>query len=399
MNKKTQAKLSLFLSSLARRLEENHDFFQAVTFCFRSGQKSFQGEAAPDPQGVKLSWKGAIDVLSPSAFTALLVDECLLYDELELSYKERGHQTLLRATDKNVQVTNEEADKEAVDKEVKPSSLLHRSYLINPRDAAPLLKELGILSKDGKVKNDKIRKYNQIDHYVELLAPDLKELAKGRSRLCIADCGCGKSYLSFVLNYYLTEVLKVKVHITGIDRSESVIASSKAMADRLNYRNMTFQTGDIRSLELKEKPDLVLSLHACDTATDLALAFGIRNKAQLIVAVPCCHAELNAHYEIKELQPLLKYPILKRRMADALTDGMRCLILESEGYRTSIGEYISPLETPKNLMIKAYRTSRGNKDAQSQVLSMILTLNHAPMLYRLLQGLEEPLPEAQHREE
>lgn len=132
-----------------------------------------------------------------------------------------------------------------------------------------------------------------------------------------------------------------------------------------------------------------MSLHACDTATDLALNFGIRNKADLIIAVPCCHAEMNRNFNYEPFASILKHGILKRRMADVLTDGIRCLILEQEGYDTTIREYISPLETPKNLLIKARRRGRRSDRAEEELMSLIVDLDYAPALYRYLNDLDD----------
>lgn len=230
-------------------------------------------------------------------------------------------------------------------------------YKVGP--ANELLKAIGIMSKDGKILNDKIRKYNQIDHYVELIDKELENLPKNQN-ITILDCGCGKSYLTFVLNYYLTEVKKIKCNFIGIDISDKVIAASRNIASSLGYRNMEFLAMDIKDFKPKKKINMVMSLHACDTATDMALALGIKVQSDLIIAVPCCHKELLSQYSYEPFKSITKYGILKARMADALTDGMRGMMLEAKGYNVSIVEYISPLETPKNLMIRAVKTSNEN---------------------------------------
>lgn len=398
MNQKTIGKLKMFLAGLTARHSENEALFRQVRLTFHSGLKQYPASAQMQGEELLFRFKGAETTLDFPGLIDRILTEAAQYDRLELSYEERGAVMEITADDRDVRVKNREIREEPADTD--PSPLLNRSYLVNHQKARPLLTELGILTRDGKVKNDKIRKYSQIDHYVEILEKDLERFRNAKHPVHIVDCGCGKSYLSFVLNYYMTEVMKIRTVFTGIDISSQVIESSRQMAERLGYRNMEFIQGDIRSLTTPRRPDIVMSLHACDTATDLALNFGIRNQASLIIAVPCCHAEMSRHFSYAPFESILKHGILKRRLADVLTDGVRCLILEGEGYDTTIMEYISPLETPKNLMIKAHRTGRRSARAESELLQLILQLNYAPALYRYLNDLDDPLEEApaQHQD-
>ena len=236
-----------------------------------------------------------------------------------------------------------------------------REYYIKPDKAGALLSEIGILGKNGKVKNDKIRKYNQIDHFIELADPMLRRLCANKKSLRIIDCGCGKSYLSFALNFYMKEVLGKNCYFTGLDYNSGVIAESRRIAEELHYSNMKFIETDIGAYEPDAQYDMLLTLHACDTATDKALSFALKYKIPGIICVPCCHKELNAQYHMDGFENILKYGILKARIADSLTDGLRAMYLEGHGYDVSMLEYISPIDTPKNLMIKAIRTS-GRKE-------------------------------------
>lgn len=387
MNKNTQNKLKVFMMGIESRYLENRDIFISVNVVFTSGLKKFKAKAIPSGNKLSFNYKGNTEELSLQEINRLLTEESSLYDSIVYTYSERGNIVEISGSDKDVSMKNKASEPESEEQHnTETSSVLNRKYLINHIQARPLLTELGILTKDGKVRNDKIRKYNQIDHYVEILEKDL-DTFKGKS-IHIVDCGCGKSYLSFVLNYYLTEVKKIKCTFTGIDISPKVIEASEKMADNLGYRNMEFITGDIKTLVSDKKCDVVLSLHACDNATDMALNFGIRNQAGLIIAVPCCHAEMNTKFSYKPFEKIIKHNILKRRMADTLTDGLRCLILESQGYDVTIMEYISPLETPKNLMIKAFRTNKKNQAAEDEVTRLIVALDYAPALYRYLNDLE-----------
>lgn len=396
MNSKTINKLNFFLSGLTARYQDNSDLFQGLDLTFKSGKKTLKGQVKLNQDTLNYAFAGSRKTGDLAKILDHILEDAAPYDALEITYKERGYRMIIQADDKDIRVKNEELAKEPPTATT-ASPLLNRQYLLNPDEASDLLKALDILSPDGKIKNDRIRKFSQIDHYIEILLPDLERFKQYKRPIHIVDCGCGKSYLSFALNYYLAEVMKVKSHFTGIDISPGVIQSSQALADQLDYRNMRFIQGDIRNLDVS-KADIVMSLHACDTATDLALNFGIGQKAELIIAVPCCHAEMNSRYSYEPFAGILKHKILKRRMADVLTDGIRCLLLEQYGYDTTIMEYISPLDTPKNLLIKARRTGKINPKAEDDMLKLILDLDYAPALYRYLHDLDdgsEALPDHQ----
>lgn len=394
MNNQSINKIKMFSMGLCGRFEENSDIFKRITVEYKAGLKTFKGTGLFEDNKISYNYNGKTDVMTINEVLDKIANECEKYDSLELTYTERGSSIIISADNKNVKTrTVEEKQDESEDDKSSnnnhmgkaTSTLLNRNYYIKTGKADSLLKEINIMSKDGKIKNDKIRKYNQIDHYVELLDGMLDNLAKNEV-LTVLDCGCGKSYLSFVLNYYLTEVKKRKCRFIGIDISEGVIESSKKMARNLGYRNMEFHAMDIKNYAPDKKINLVLSLHACDTATDMALALGIKVDADAIIAVPCCHRELLSQYSFKEVEPVTKYGILKARMADALTDGMRGLMLEAKGYDVSIVEYISPLETPKNLMIKAFKgeNSKEKPELMDEYIRMMSMLNAYPALYRFL---------------
>jgi hypothetical protein len=169
-----------------------------------------------------------------------------------------------------------------------------------------------------------------------------------------------------------------------LDYSEQVIESSKKMAENLGYRNMEFHAMDIHNYKPAKKIHVVISLHACDTATDMALALGIRVESDVIIAVPCCHSEVLNQYSFEPFKHILKYGPLKARMADVLTDGLRSMLLEAKGYEVSVVEYISPLETPKNLMIRAIRKGNENDTIMDDYMSLMGKLNVYPALYAYL---------------
>ncbi len=383
MKKQNLMKLKLFLTGLEERLKENYLLFNKIEFTCTSGLKKFKGKGAPKEEGISLNFNGVTNQLKIETLTEELCSIAEQYDEVEIKYYERGTTIIIEADNKNVKIKYEDQQTKEPVENINTAQIGNRDYLVKVGPANRLLKEIGILSKEGKVKNDMIRKYNQIDHFVELIEDLLKELGD-LDEINVLDCGCGKSYLSFVLNYYLTEVLKKKCHFIGLDYSESVIDSSKKMADNLKYRNMSFFKEDIKNYIPDRDIHLVISLHACDTATDMALALGVRCNAKAIVSVPCCQKEILNQYEYEPLQPILKHGILKARMADVLTDGLRALLLEAKGYKVSIVEYISPLETPKNLLLRAEKTSYGNKQAMEQYQALKKALKVNPTFEKLI---------------
>ncbi|WP_027626662.1 class I SAM-dependent methyltransferase [Clostridium lundense] len=387
MNKQNIMKLNLFLIGLQSRFTGNKDIFTEIIVTYTTGLKSFKGIGDFNNGNISFNFNGITKKLSIEDLITLICKEAENYDSVEIFYKERGTGILIEGSNKKVNMKNidikEDVTEDPVHTSAKTSTLLNRDYYIKVGKADALLKEIGIMTKEGKIKNDKIRKYNQIDHYVELLEGILDKLPNNET-INILDCGCGKSYLTFVLNYYLTEIKKKKCHFIGLDISEGVIEASKKMAEDLNYRNMEFKAIDIKNYLPNQKIHVVISLHACDTATDMALALGIRLNSDVIIAVPCCHRELLNQYSYEPFKSILNHGVFKTRMADILTDGMRSLMLESKGYDVSVVEYISPLETPKNLMIRAVKTKEENTQAMDEYMNLMAKLNVYPALYNFL---------------
>ena len=370
MEKKTIAKLRLFFSGLESRHQEQQDFFKDMNIAFKSGTKTF---TASYKDGQMYMNKEIVDADFSDALEAVL-SEAVKYESLEAVYCERGTNVIITADARNVNIRYEEPKPEA---EVKVES--RRDYLIKASKAPELLKEIGIMTKDGKVKNDMIRKYNQIDHFIEVVEPILKNMDPNEP-LTIMDCACGKSYLTFVLNYYIREVMKRSCYFIGIDYSEGVIKSSIERAERLGYRNMEFIQEDLRTYVPSRKIDMVVSLHACDIATDYAISAAIRAESGSMVIVPCCHKEMIDQIDAEDLAPLYKHNIFRARLNDLLTDSLRSLFIESYGYEVSALEYISPLDTPKNLMIRAVKTSPENAEARKQYQDLKKFFNVSPTM-------------------
>jgi SAM-dependent methyltransferase len=210
---------------------------------------------------------------------------------------------------------------------------------------------------DGQknIKPTKYNKYKQINKYLEMVTPVIPYLGEGTLR--IVDFGCGKSYLTFALYYYFTFILKRDVHVVGLDLKEDVIKDCQAISSRLGYAQLHFQVGDIGHYTTDQVIDMVVSLHACNTATDLAISKAIQWQAKAILAVPCCHHECYTQIQNALLAPIFQHGILKEKIAALLTDGLRAQLLTEVGYKVQVIEFIDTAHTPKNILIRAVASS------------------------------------------
>lgn len=383
MKKQSVQKLALLLKGLEQRLEENSEFFKEINALYKSGTKTFTARLILREKDIIMNFNGRNEKLKIQDLSERLSNIAESYEAVTVNYDERGTFLVIDADDKNVKMrTGERQENSLKQFENETSRISDREYYIRPGEADELLKAIGIMGSNGKIKNDMIRKYNQIDHFVELIDGMLKNLAEKYGSINVIDCGCGKSYLTFVLNYYIREVLKVPCHFIGLDYSDTVINASREIANKLGYKNMEFHVKNIDDYKADSKIHLLISLHACDTATDKAIALGIRNNISAMVVVPCCHREMLSQYNYEPFAGIIKHGILKARIADALTDGMRALLLESLGYKVSIVEYISPLETPKNLMMRIEKQNGPNKSAREEYEKLSSLLGVDLELYR-----------------
>lgn len=235
-----------------------------------------------------------------------------------------------------------------------PTSLSHnrqKQYILDTPSSHDFLKALGLMDEKGQIKPSKYDKYKQINRYLEFVADCTSYLEKEPIR--IIDFGCGKSYLTFALYHYLTHILNKKVEVIGLDLKKDVIAFCENLAGKLGYTHLHFQVGDIGTYTTDQPIDMVVSLHACNTATDAALEKAVGWGAKVILAVPCCHHEAYTQIDNVTLAPILKHGILKERIAALVTDGLRAQLLESCGYEVSVMEFIDMAHTPKNILIKA----------------------------------------------
>lgn len=225
----------------------------------------------------------------------------------------------------------------------------------------PFLQDLGVMTQDGKIVHTRFDKFRQINRFLEFIEDILPQLDRGRE-LTILDFGCGKSYLTFAMYYYLHELKKYDIRIIGLDLKSEVIRHCNELAEKYGYEKLQFLEGDIADYEGVNRVDMVVTLHACNTATDYALAKAVGWNAKVILSVPCCQHEINEQFEAGEtpevLATVMEYGLLRERFAALVTDGLRAKYLESEGYETQVLEFIDMEHTPKNLLIRAVKTGR-----------------------------------------
>ena len=257
-----------------------------------------------------------------------------------------------------------------------------KKYILEEGIPVPFLIDLGVMTQNGNIVNAHYDKFRQINRFLEYIEDILPSRPTGRE-LRILDFGCGKSYLTFAIYYYLKVLKGYPVRITGLDLKEDVIRHCNELAVKYGYDKLEFLCGDIAYYDGCSQVDMVVTLHACDTATDYALAKAVGWGAKVILSVPCCQHELNKQMKNDLLSPVLHYGILKERMAALMTDGLRAQILEANGYRTQILEFIDMAHTPKNLLIRAVYNGHC-ADNKAQINELLAAFDVNPTLYRLL---------------
>ncbi|WP_346707463.1 SAM-dependent methyltransferase [Massilistercora timonensis] len=232
-----------------------------------------------------------------------------------------------------------------------------KHYILEEGIPVPFLQDLGVMTAEGKIVRTKFDKFRQINRFLEFIQDVLPKLPRERE-IRILDFGCGKSYLTFAMYYYLHELQGLDVRILGLDLKEDVIRACNQLSQRYGYEKLRFLEGNIADYTGADEVDMVVTLHACDTATDFALAKAVGWKAKVILSVPCCQHELNGQMENELLRPILQYGLIKERLAALVTDGLRAQYLEREGYDVQVLEFIDMEHTPKNILLRAVRTGR-----------------------------------------
>ncbi len=266
-----------------------------------------------------------------------------------------------------------------------------KQYLLEEGIPIDFLVDLGVMTTEGKVVHSRYDKFRQINRFLEFIE-DVRDALPKEREITILDFGCGKSYLTFAMYYYLKVCKGLNIRITGLDLKENVIRNCGALAEKYGYEKLEFLKGDIAKYEGKEKVDMVVTLHACDTATDYALYKAIQWNAKVILSVPCCQHELNKQIQNEQLAPVLKYGLLKERIAALVTDGLRAELLEQQGYDTQILEFIDMEHTPKNILIRAIRRSGKRKVSDVTYEKCTEALHVQPTLERLLRKPSTGIP-------
>ena len=264
-----------------------------------------------------------------------------------------------------------------------------KNYILQEGKAIPFLVLLGVMNSEGKVIASKYDKFRQINRFLEFVNDIIDEVIELKKRdnpseddsknqpVRIADFGCGKSYLTFAVHYLLTEIRKIKCEIEGLDLKKDVIAYCNEITGKLGLKNLIFHTGNISDYSGRSEPDIVITLHACDTATDFALKYAVSRNAKAILSVPCCQHQINSQLqklssekkaEIKNssLAPLLKYGLIRERFSALLTDSLRGEWLENQGYSVQLMEFIDMEGTPKNILIRAVKKSSAGRQQKKE---------------------------------
>ena len=230
-----------------------------------------------------------------------------------------------------------------------------KQYIIEEGMAVPFMIDLGVMTESGKIIRTRYDKYRQINRFLEFIEDILPELPTDRT-VHIIDFGCGKSYLTFAMYYYLKVLKHYDIRITGLDLKQKVIEDCQALADQYGYDGLQFLCGDIADYNGTDEVDMVVTLHACDTATDYALYKAVKWHASVILSVPCCQHELNRKMQCETLSGAFQYGLIKERTAALMTDAMRGQLLEMKGYKTQLLEFIDMEHTPKNILIRGVKS-------------------------------------------
>lgn len=311
---------------------------------------------------------------------SVLAEEMKLFRQMQIDTKTFQYTVLVS---KKGKVT---VQKKRAKGERKQGELSHnrtKNYILKEGVPVPFLQDLGVMTAEGKIVRTKFDKFRQINRFLEFIEDILPQLAKDRE-VTILDFGCGKSYLTFAMYYYLHELKQYDIRIIGLDLKKDVIANCNKLSEKYRYEKLKFLEGNIADYTGVEEVDMVVTLHACDTATDFALAKAVGWNAKVILSVPCCQHEVNGQIQNEILSPVLKYGLIKERMSALITDALRAEYLEGQGYDAQILEFIDMEHTPKNILIRAIKTGR-KKNNKEQIETCREFLQIHPTLGELLQ--------------
>ena len=309
-----------------------------------------------------------------------LLEHMQMFKQMQMETKQFRYTVLVS---KKGKVTVQKKQQAGCVKEVDLAHNRSKKYILQEGVQIPFLQDLGVMTQEGKIVRTKFDKFRQINRFLEFIEDILPQLDKDRE-ITILDFGCGKSYLTFAMYYYLHEMQGYDIRIIGLDLKTDVIRHCNELALKYGYEKLRFLEGNIADYTGVDAVDMVVTLHACDTATDFALDKAIGWNAKVVLSVPCCQHELNEQIQNETLSPLLKYGLIKERMAALITDAMRAEYLESFGYDAQILEFIDMEHTPKNILIRAVKTGR-KKDNEQKIKACEEFFHIAPTLGKLLE--------------
>ena len=316
------------------------------------GENYIQLEKFTDAQAFheNLEYEVALDVL-----INMIANE---YRNINIFTEDADYQILVSRRG-NIKVIQREPTKKVSSEEHNKK----KQYIINENEPCDFLSNLGVMNEEGRVYAKKYDKFKQINKFLEIVDDSLtgKDV---QDDFMIIDFGCGKAYLTFALYYYFYHIRKIKVKIVGLDLKEEVIGFCNETAKKLGYDNLEFMYGDIRDFEYKNKVNMIVTLHACDTATDAAIVKAVAWDCDIILSVPCCQHELFNKIENENLKSMLKHGLIKERMSSLITDSLRSLFLETKGYKVQLMEFISMDHTPKNILIRAVKANKNTRAAE-----------------------------------
>lgn len=293
----------------------------------------------------------------------------------------------IRKTKKGKILTNKKKATQSVEKIDAHNRV--KDYFLEEGTVIPPLVDMGVFTNDGRIVKSMYDKYRQINRFVELVDDVLRRYSK--NEIQIVDFGCGKSYLTFIVYYYLTKIREIKVNMIGLDLKKEVVEKCNQAAQKYGYTGLHFEVGDIGRYTQTNPVDMVLTLHACDVATDYALAKAVEWNSEIILSVPCCQHELNQQMQSDEFSLFTRYGIVKERISALLTDAIRANMLEANGYKTQLVEFIDMAHTPKNILIRSIRggvSHEKRQQARNEVERVMKEFALEPTIVALLENIE-----------